>query len=497
MTAINPPHDVSGNPWRRAYWIGGIDARIPALFRIAVGAVFISDLVDRLRDLFTFFTDLGVVPRDGLVGTRLVSWSIFYLSGRPWPTAALFLLGFPVAIAFTVGYRTRAATILGWIYVNSLMNRNPFVGDGGDAVLRLLLFWGMFADLGARFSADCRLGRRAPQATVPVIAVRCLQLQIMMIYFFTFFAKSGESWRHGTAVWRVFENLQWSRGLGPLLARHQNVCRLLTWGTLAVEGSFTLLMLSPWRPRLTRAVAITLGTALHLGIFLTIRVGIFSLIMPASYVIFAAPEWIDGAQGWLARRWPFSARLSPLVPAPAPEAPRLAGWPARRRAAGLVLLALTFVPALAGQVLFARSWKTPRPIDRWLAVLSLKQDWRMFSPDTPTSEVTWTAPGFLTDGRPVEVTAAVAPGLRRPDGFVYTRWHKLGNNLFGQPQNLLRGVGRYLCRRYNGNVAGPKLERFDLAAVWRPVIPPGPPTEVSYLRQRCLPAAPAGAVTAR
>lgn len=473
MMAINP----ADNPFRREYWTGGIDARIAALFRIAVGLVLVSDIADRLRDLFTFFTDLGVVPRGSLSGGVLLRWSIFNLSGRPGATAVLFLLGFPIAIAFTVGYRTRAATVLAWIYVSSMINRNPVICDGGDTVLRLLLFWSMFADLGARFSADCWLGRRTPQGTIPASPIRCMQLQIVMIYFFTFLAKRGTSWHDGTAVLRILENMQWSRGLGPFLSHHPLACKFLARGTLVVEGSFSLLVLSPWRPGLTRAIALLLGTALHFGIFLTIRVGIFSLIMPASYVVFVMPAWIDRAQMWLTRRSPAS------VAAPPP----FGRWAARRRAVQLVMLALTFGPALGAQILFTRSGRVPRRLSRWLTLFALQQDWRMFSPDTPPAEVSWTAPGFLVDGRAVEVTTAVAPGFGPPTGFVYTRWHKLGNNLVGQPEDLVRALGRYLCRRYNGTAAGPsQLDHFELVLRIKPIVPPGPSTQTTYLRQRCL-----------
>ena len=110
----------------------------------------------------------------------------------------------------------------------------------------------------------------------------------------------------------------------------------------------------------------------------------------------------------------------------------------------------------------------------------------MFSPDTPATELSWTAPGFLTDGQPIEVVATVAPELGHPTGFVYSRWHKLAHNLVGQPQALLRGVGQYFCRRYNGEHADPKLERFELTLVTTSVISRGPPQTTPLLKQRCL-----------
>src|SRR5581483_10484371 len=189
---------------------------------------------------------------------------------------------------------------------------------------------------GARFSLDCRLGRRAARATVPALPVRCLQVQIAIIYLITCIAKSGATWRGGTAVLLVLQNPQWSRGLGPLIARAPALCRALARATLLIEGAFPLLVFSPWRPRACRAAAIALGTALHLGIFCTIRVGLFSLVMPVSYLVFLAPEWIDRAERRLRGRGP--AREAPR--AASPPAPR---WAALRRRAGLALLTLTFL----------------------------------------------------------------------------------------------------------------------------------------------------------
>ena len=67
----------------------------------------------------------------------------------------------------------------------------------------------------------------------------------------------------------------WGRGLGPLLAAHPALCRLLTRATLVIEAAIPLLVFSPFRTNLTRTIAIAGGVALHMGIFLTMRVRIF------------------------------------------------------------------------------------------------------------------------------------------------------------------------------------------------------------------------------
>ena len=273
----------------------------------------------------------------------------------------------------------------------------------------------------------------------------------------------------------MLQNMQWSRGLGPFVGRFPGVCKALTWGTLAFEATFPLLVFSPFRPRLTRAIALLAGTAFHLGIFVTMRVGLFSPIMPASYLVFLFPEWIDRAQRRLTGREPAPPPATALlperpVPAPASPATRAARW---RHGVVVAALAVSFGTAMAGQAFAARGRNLRRPLARWLALLSLEQNWKMFSPDTPVTELSWAGPGFLTDGRPIDVVATVAPELTRPTGFIYTRWHKLAHNLVGQPQVLLRGVGQYLCRRYNGEHADPKLDRFDLALVVTSVVDSG------------------------
>lgn len=152
---VGPDHIFS-----RRFWRGESDARAPALFRIALGAVITADLADRLRDFHAFYT------RDGLASAApsTLEWSLFPLIGG----APLFALAFLAATALTLGYRTRLAVALMWVAMVSLWNANPAVCDGGDAVVLALLFWSVFADLGARYSLDVALGRRAPRATVQI-----------------------------------------------------------------------------------------------------------------------------------------------------------------------------------------------------------------------------------------------------------------------------------------------------------------------------------------
>ena len=477
---------TSENVFRRQFWLGDIDARVPALLRVALGLLASLDLVDRLRDFHAFYAPGGILPGplEGMdPGLR---WSLFSLTDSRAATLALFLAGFPLAVSFALGYRARLANVLLWVFMVSLQSRNPHVCDGGDMVLQALLFWSMAVDTGAAFSLDVALGRRRPQRAVAAIGVRALQLQVAIIYAATFVAKTGTSWQDGTAVYRALVSTDWGRGLAPLVAAHPDLCRALTYATLIIEGAFPLLVLSPWRTTTTRAIAVASGLALHAGIFLTMRVGIFSLVMPASYLVFVSPAFIDRMQGLLARRFPR------LVTAPAPALPADDAAPARGRSHRVVVVVVVIQLALvvADQISRVAHFRMPRPLSAELTLVNQRQNWRMFAPDAPLVDVTWRAPGRLADGRDVELTEGIIPELSRHGGFIYSRWHRLRNSLLGKSLDVLPPLGRYVCGRWRlahpPRPGEPVLVSFQIIARAHPTLSADPPHDEVVMRQSCV-----------
>src|SRR4051812_30186487 len=104
----------SENPFRRAFWLGQIDPRPLGLFRIGFGLVLLFDAFKRTTDFRAFLTDDGMLPRGVLRDPS--RWSPFDLVGSPAGVALLYALGVAAIVAFTVGYRTRIATIASWLF---------------------------------------------------------------------------------------------------------------------------------------------------------------------------------------------------------------------------------------------------------------------------------------------------------------------------------------------------------------------------------------------
>ncbi len=165
-----------------------------------------------------------------------------------------------------------------------------------DAVVRTLLFWTLFTDAGAVWSVDAR---RAARPWIPAFPLRLLQLQLVLVYLVTAVVKLGsDDWRSGDVLFRVFQLEVMARPLGHRLLVSPSLCRALTWTHDGRRDRHPCALVYLPPARINRALAIAGSLALHAGIFLTMRVGLFCYLMiakPADDAFFAAPSWFTAA----------------------------------------------------------------------------------------------------------------------------------------------------------------------------------------------------------
>ena len=124
-----------------------LDLRSLAILRIGLGVLLVLDWLDRVPDLRAHYSDDGILPRQVLDG--ILPFSVHLFHGSTWFQGVLAGLAFLLAGLLIVGYRTPVVTLFNWLLLLSVHGRNIAVLQGGDALLRLLLFWGMFLPLGA------------------------------------------------------------------------------------------------------------------------------------------------------------------------------------------------------------------------------------------------------------------------------------------------------------------------------------------------------------
>ncbi len=276
----------------RAY---GLDLRSLALFRIGLGALIIGDLIWRAQDLRAFYTDWGVLPRAVLLERFADRWliSVHLLSGEALVQALLFLLALGFAVMMLVGYRTKLATIASWMLLISLQNRNPIILQGGDTLLRMLVFWAMFLPLNAHFSVDRALDSSDAELPPRVLTAGSLALmvQVTLLYWFALMLKDAPEWRtDGSAVFYALSLEQFATPVGRFLLRFPDFLKFLTHLTLAIEAWAPLLLFSPFLAGPARTASIALMLALQLGLMICMRLGHFPFVAMVA-AIGLLPTW--------------------------------------------------------------------------------------------------------------------------------------------------------------------------------------------------------------
>ncbi|MCA9797393.1 MAG: HTTM domain-containing protein, partial [Candidatus Eremiobacteraeota bacterium] len=185
-----------------------------------MGLVVCLDLILRLRDLTAFYTDAGVLPRAVLLAQPWVTprYNLFLATGSPGGQAVLFALTAAAALALALGYHPRWAGLVTWYMVCSLQFRNPLVLDGGDELLRVMLFWTMFLPVEARFSRE---PQPPPRGLYVGLASFGYVLQVICLYLFAALNKSGDVWRKtGEALYYTLSIEQFTTGFGLWLLHY-------------------------------------------------------------------------------------------------------------------------------------------------------------------------------------------------------------------------------------------------------------------------------------
>jgi predicted DCC family thiol-disulfide oxidoreductase YuxK len=161
----------------------------------------------------------------------------------------------------------------------SIQTRFLGVGEGPDALLRMMLFWAMFLPVGARYSIDAAMatakGNMEEQAKrVFSPASVALLLQVIYVYWFAVLLKSAPEWRHeGTAVWYAFSLEQLQTPVTRIFLQAPTFLKFLTFFVLAEEALAPVMLLFP--VPMVRAVGVLFLAAMQLGFFSTLRVGLF------------------------------------------------------------------------------------------------------------------------------------------------------------------------------------------------------------------------------
>jgi len=457
----------------------GLDLRSLAAMRIALGLVILVDLAVRGSDFTAMYSDAGFVPVNMVRGLQQAQqeanhlpsfphWSLHLLSGASAYQAALFAAEAAAALALLVGYHTRLATIASWILVTSLQVRLPVVINAGDTLLRVLLFWSMFLPLGGAWSLDARRKPAARPMRVASIATVALIVQLAIVYWMAGAAKWNDAWLREDALHDIFSFGLYGMPVGAILARHPEITRVLSAAVVWFELLAPFLLFIPWQTAQLRMLAIVAFLLFHVGIALTVTVGLFSYVAMAAWLALLPSEFWD-RQGPGAPR---SERPESIVSPPSVPV-RLA----RLLASACCLAALAVV--IYWNATFITKHQLPQPVDRGLKLAAhatmLRQAWAVFG-EPPRQDCWYVYQVRLKDGRQLDLLSRKRgaehnkPALPSQQ-FANHRWRKLHWRLRHPSGAAYRQpLAEYICRRWNEtHDADEQIVRLDLYCHCQPL----------------------------
>src|SRR5262245_26115651 len=179
----------------------GLDLRALATLRISSALLVLLSLADRLRDFTAFYTDAGVLSSaDVRNGARFAPWDgvswihPFGWLPDPWGSIALFTVTAVAAVFLLVGRQSKLSGFLAWLMLTGIDNRNPDVINSGDDLLRMLLFWGLFLPLSARWSVDSARSSSLGSNQVLSGGTVAFLVQLAIVYVMSALFKSYRSW---------------------------------------------------------------------------------------------------------------------------------------------------------------------------------------------------------------------------------------------------------------------------------------------------------------
>lgn len=281
-----------------------LDIRALSLMRVLVSLALLADLLIRSTSLTAFYTAEGAVPFHEVETAwwRQGYFSLFQFSDTYGYAAFLFVMAGVIYACLLIGYRTRLFSLLAWLMLLSIHNRNGAVLQSGDDELRLLLLWGVFLPWGNFYSVDAyrypELQRETKYSDIAGIAYMLL---IFSVYFFTGILKNSAEWdsSDGNALYYALSLDQMTWPFGKMLLPYTGLLKFLTITTKWMEIICPFFLFVPiWNARF-RMLFFFMFTGFHLLIASMLFVGLFYLISISGLSGLLSPAAMDKLEKWL------------------------------------------------------------------------------------------------------------------------------------------------------------------------------------------------------
>ena len=235
-----------------------------------------------------------------------IPWLLDWLGG---PTKVgverLIFLSIVSSIGLIIGLGSRWMALLGMFTMNTISWHNPMASGGHDDLIANGLWILFFVTSDATWSLQSRIqnGTWRSATLIPAFARRLLLFQLILMYCSTGLQKISAHWiPFGSmdALWYILQQPTWAKQNFEWLAPWFLVTQLATLGTWIFEVFSPLFLVwlfyatpqrmnrvpskfQMWMTLPIRPIFMLSGISLHIGIWLTMDVGPFSLAAISYY----------------------------------------------------------------------------------------------------------------------------------------------------------------------------------------------------------------------
>jgi hypothetical protein len=223
--------------------------------------------------------------------------SVFWVRMLFWVFAAS-------AVCLAIGFLTRLNSVVVYVCLASIQQRNLFILHGGDTFLRVAGFFLIFSAAGAALSVDrlIRIWRGKEAAEIRPRrpwAQRMIQFELSLVYFVGFCWKvAGPMWVQGAALSYIYRLDELQRFPLPSWFLNVTLMKLATWFTLVLEFALGVLI---WIREL-RYYLLAIGLVFHLFIEYSMNIPMFEWDILTAYVLFIDAADLERAWNWISDR---------------------------------------------------------------------------------------------------------------------------------------------------------------------------------------------------
>lgn len=250
-----------------------------SLARISIGFLMLYMYLIHYSQRYYLWGNQGIISNEMTGSTNLYS-----LSNSDIYFNIIYHIGILLSVLFIIGYKTRLVSIINFIFYFSLLERNPMISDGGDNILRVCLFYLLFADMSRYFSIDSKKTNQRSNSLKTKITnifhnIACIAtiIQISILYLVSgLYQIIGEMWHNGTAIYYIMQVDQFSRGiLTPLISNNTYLIVILTYLAIIIKIAFPFLLFNKY----TKYFIVLCIVGFHIGIAYGMGLITFSLTL--------------------------------------------------------------------------------------------------------------------------------------------------------------------------------------------------------------------------